>query len=449
MVEVGSFDVHDLLGWIEAGSVVPVVGRQLVQVGTKDAPLTLEEHLARRLAERLEIEVGPDADLNTVCMAWLEDRRASRSRIYALLDEIIDRERPRFPRPVALARLAAVTGFDLYLTTCFDPLLLDTINDVRYGGEARARNHASAIRSNGDDLPSREPDRDSVHVFHMLGRVCSVPDYAVTDADVLEFLHHMAYGQGARHLFDRLRRSSLLMLGCSLPNWLSRFFLRILRNQPLWQPRDPEEDYVVDDCARDDPSLVLFLTHYNVRIFEGGTATDFVDRLYDAWIARHPPADGSASAGKPGTVEPGPIFISYASEDRDEATRLAKELSARKLPVWFDRRDLEFGREWEQMIEAGMNRASLCIPLISRHTDVAEPRYFNYEWYLARKRQKMMSTKWRFLAPAILDDTPQNEGHIPSDFRTHHIPELRDPEERDRFIDQIEDELHRRGRALA
>jgi hypothetical protein len=71
-------------------------------------------------------------------------------------------------------------------------------------------------------------------VYHLFGKLSSQPDYVITDEDLLEFLYHMqSKTVAAEHLFDALRDNHLLFIGCSFPDWLSRFLLRIAKSRQL------------------------------------------------------------------------------------------------------------------------------------------------------------------------------------------------------------------------
>ena len=65
------------------------------------------------------------------------------------------------------------------------------------------------------------------------------------------------------------------------------------------------------------------------------------------------------------------VFISYASEDRDGASKLAHALEARGWSVWWDR-DIATGQAYDQVIERELARAGCVVVLWSAHSITSE-----------------------------------------------------------------------------
>jgi len=87
------------------------------------------------------------------------------------------------------------------------------------------------------------------------------------------------------------------------------------------------------------------------------------------WLAFTSPEDVSSQA-----EEPKHLFISYASEDERLATWLARKLSARGHPVWFDRLKLLGGEPWPQTIDDAIKSNTFrMLALMSRHS-VKKPK---------------------------------------------------------------------------
>jgi len=61
------------------------------------------------------------------------------------------------------------------------------------------------------------------------------------------------------------------------------------------------------------------------------------------------------------------VFISYASEDRERAARLAAALEARGWSIWWDRKIIT-GQAYDQTIEHALASASCVVVLWSRHS---------------------------------------------------------------------------------
>jgi hypothetical protein len=49
-------------------------------------------------------------------------------------------------------------------------------------------------------------------------------------------------------------------------------------------------------------------------------------------------------------------FLSHNSEDKPTARELKRVLNARKLTVWFDEDQLPPGKQWQPLLEQGLER---------------------------------------------------------------------------------------------
>src|ERR1700689_4031564 len=124
----------DLLSFIEERRVIPILGPELLQVTTDRGPRLLYDWLAEKLAARLNVDVSllpqPYTLNDVVC--WFLGARGRREEAYVRLRSIL--KDAAFEPPLALKRLAAITDFDLYVSTTFDPLLEAALNTVRFAG---------------------------------------------------------------------------------------------------------------------------------------------------------------------------------------------------------------------------------------------------------------------------------------------------------------------------
>jgi hypothetical protein len=262
-------------------------------------------------------------------------------------------------------------------------------------------------------------------VYHLLGRVSAISDYVVTEEDTLEFVHSLqSENRRPTLLLDELRSHSLLLIGSGYSDWLMRFFLRIGNRERLLLARS-KSDILVDARARDDAALAGFLRYFGgqTRMFMGDTA-GFIDELAERWAEACPtPSSEPASVPAPAAASRGehPIFISYASEDRDAAFQLHDALRAANLPVWLDQGGgLQGGVDYEQEIEARIRGASLFTPLLSRNVLKPERRFFRLEWNEALDESRRVAANQAFIVPICLDDVPPDAEQIPPRLRQLH-----------------------------
>jgi hypothetical protein len=417
-----------LLQFIEEGRVVPILGPDLLVSNAGGRPVLLYSLLAERLAEYLEVpgdDLPETRALHEVACRFLS-RNGQIEDIYSGLKRVFP-SAESFPIPPPLLQLAEIRPLKLFVTTTLDPLLQQALDQVRFGGEPRTRVFAFSPNA-VQDLDEAVTDMDRPAVFHLFGRLSAVPEYAVTEEDTLEIVHALqSESRRPNRLFDELDRRQLLLLGGGFPDWLARFFLRTSRRERLWLVRG-RTDVVADARMRDDLSLVAFLKHFSsrTRISSQG-AVEFVDELHRRWTERHPPqavSEEPIRARSPQEMEPGAVFLSYASEDRPLVEALKEELEQAGVDVWFDRDALEGGDEYERKIRRNIESCSLFVPILSRHSLTSRRRFFRLEWDWAERVAVQAPPNQRFIVPLAVGDVAPDDPALPERFRRLHWERL-------------------------
>jgi len=404
---------EDLLLAIEEGQVVPMVGRDLLLVKTETGLRPFHNLIAERLAAELNIptaQLPPGFDANDVICSYENfhgDPMAINPRVVRITRGL------KVPVPEPLRQLVEIPNLRLFISTSFDTLLEEAITAVRGRPPAVV---AFPPASNLTDFDDVLLERQGSLVFQILGRVSASAPFAVTEGQMLEQMHDfMAGPRRPEKLIARLRESHLLILGVSFPDWLARFLLRLARAKPLWDSRPMME--VIADGATAQREFALFLHHFSPqqsRLFTAGSPVDFVQELHRRWFERHPAEQAGSIAApadehKPEQMTPGSVFISYASEDRSAAFRLADVLSGAGLEVWVDRR-LNPGDDFRYIIERHVRECSAFIPVLSQHTQTDDARWFRKEWEQAREIAGFyFGTDRAFLFPVVVDDTPNGD----------------------------------------
>jgi TIR domain/SIR2-like domain len=420
----------DLLSFIEEKRVIPIVGPELLQVATERGPRLLYDWLAERLAARLGVEVAalpqPYTLNDVVC--WFLAARGRREEAYVRLRAIL--KDATLEPPQALRRLAAITDFDLFVSTTFDPLLETAINLERFGGSA-STDVLSYAPNRIADLPSERDRLQRPVVYHLFGRLSASPTYVISDEDLLEFIcalqsEHLA----PEKLFHELEHNHLLFIGSNFTNWLARLFLRMAKRQRLSDPRDVGE-VLADSHSGDDDRLVAFLQQVSVRtrIYVG--AERFVDELYERWQARHKRGAEPAPASAPARFLPparempdNAVFISYAREDLPAVLQIKAGLEAAGVTTWFDMDRLEAGDDYDRKIQRNVARCSYFIPVVSATTQRRLEGYFRREWSYAIDRVRNMADGALFILPVIIDGTAAHDALVPDRFKALHFSEL-------------------------
>jgi hypothetical protein len=435
----------DLLAYVEDGRVVPVVGPELhtIVIGGREIPLY--RALAEQLLKKYGLEacdadgaippsddkapLRKDLELNDA-VSGISQRGRRVADLYRPINDELRKllaAQPEIPQP--LCDLARITDFRLFVSTTFDDTLARAIDSARAGNGPPTDQIAYAPNLPGDrtsDLPDEWTDNYRA-VFHLFGRASPSPFFAIDDEDVLEFIYSLQAEKGVRpeRLLAELRRCHLLLIGCNFADWLSRFFIR-LANQVRLSGDRPKKEFLVGDGMAHDQSLTLFLERFshNTRVYPGD-AQSFVSELLRRWIERHPQGAAPIPTTQAQTPAPasqiGGVFISYSHEDIDAALLLSAELEKIGAGViWFDKRRLKPGDEWDAKIKAAVKSCDLFLPLLSSNTEAREEGYFHAEWNIADERRELIFGR-TFIIPVVVDSSfnpdPEHYKLIPDGFR--------------------------------
>jgi hypothetical protein len=412
---------EDLLDSIEAGQVIPVVGRAAVTFGEDDKPLYpwLAKKLRASLFPNAKTKIE-DLSLNDVVCHWLLDK-GLRNTVYTRLNRIL-KEENLVPGPT-LRNLASVTAFNLYLTTCFSPLLQSALDSVRFKGQPLTESFSFGDQQ---DLPYRRKELGGATVYQVLGKASATPNFAVWEEDMLDFmcdLHRLLNISNMGNLACDLKEHSLLVVGLNFSDWLVRFFMRIARQERLSTSKTI--DYLADHASDNKipKNTVLFFggAIKNVQVVPC-VPSAFAAELARRWQQRHPASGdkpGQRFSAPPAAVMPdGAIFISYARENEEAVRRLKSDLEQVGCLVWYDRERLKPGAHWHNVLEDEVKeRCSLFLSVVSRHTESEAESYYHVERNWAAYRAEFFSSGEEFYIPVVIDDSPLPFQREPRQFR--------------------------------
>lgn len=455
----------DLLAFIEAGSVIPIVGAELLTIRDNGADLPLYRVVAQRLLGKYGIaDIGalpagtirPHHELGDAVSLLAGSGRRVRDLyrpVHDLLSTLAHAQRAPLP---SLALLAEIAHFSVFATTTPDPFLAQALNAVRFKGGGRAEEIEYAPKLPTErrrDIPEVPPPGYSA-VFYMFGRMDVSPFYAIHDEDALEFPYTLQQGNGPERLFGHMRSRNLLFIGCHFGEWLSRFFIRMATSERLFSDQRSKKEFLVGGHDTSNDNLTIFLERFSrdSRCHPADAAT-FVAELHRRWRERNP----AAPAGTPGvgttmdiggTTLSGSIFVSYARQDAAAAKALVAELTEVGGDVaWFDKEALTPGDEWNRQIRGAIQRCALFLPVLSANTEGRPEGYFREEWKTAAERARRIQGR-KFIIPIVVD--PEYGGEVtryqlvPDVFRDLHFAHAPSG----RMTDALRGELTEQLRAL-
>jgi hypothetical protein len=419
---------EDLLSFIEERQVIPIIGPELLEVDTDTGPRLLYDWLAEKLAAKLNVDTAglPKAYTLNDVVCWYLSTRGRREEAYVRLRSIL--REANFATPRALRKLAAITDFNLFVSTTFDTLLEQAINEARFGGAPTVEGIVYSP-NRVTDLPSERNALQRPVVYQLFGRVAASPSYVISDEDMLEFICALQSDHLApEKLFHELEHNHLLFIGGNFSNWLARLFLRMAKRQRLSDPRDVGE-VLADGHSGQDVRLMNFLQQVSVRTRVYSGAVKFVDELHQRWSARQGQASATVYAPQrflpPAREMPdNAIFISYAREDLPAVQRIKAELEAVGVTTWFDIDRLEAGDDYDRKIFNNIARCSYFIPVISATTERRHEAYFRREWSYALDRARNMADGALFILPVLIDNTDPVTALVPDRFKALHVTRL-------------------------
>ena len=143
------------------------------------------------------------------------------------------------------------------------------------------------------------------------------------------------------------------------------------------------------------------------------------------------------------------MFVSYASQDQEAAQRICEALRAAGIEVWFDQSELRGGDAWDQAIRRQIKTCALFIPVISRNTHARAEGYFRLEWKLAVDRSHLIVANKAFLLPVVIDDTGDDDEHVPEKFREVQWTRLLAGETSPTFVGRVQRLLSGDGTTIA
>ncbi len=406
-------DWKRLLRQIRGGYVVPVLGSELL--AGPDGMSTLLRVVSERLLTLHEIPLSqwppmaPFHELNAAVSLILAQGRVKAQALYVDVADLFG-EAAQEPGvvPTALAQLAEITDFRLFVTMTCDTLLAGCLRQRRVVREVI---HAPKLPSDEwQDLPLDWISRpgDEAHVLYMFGKARAAPVFAIHDEDVLEYAHNiMARGSNVPiNFLKALQDRSLLLLGCGLPDWLGRFFLRLTNKDRLSEKT--RHEWLIE-APRQDGELAAFLKSFSgdTECLQLISPVNFVAELHQRWSSEQSkPAEVQPLTSAPQAVPHGAVFfISYSrNPDAPRAMGLyqaLRNLGAADSEIWFDRNTIEPGQEFGREILDGIRSCQYFLPLLSDGAARRPEAFVFDEWKTADERLRRMNRT--FVVPLIVD----------------------------------------------
>jgi hypothetical protein len=278
----------NLLRGVEDGTLIPILGSELLVVKGNDGKQeNLYDIWGRRMIEQMNIPIvlhpGTPAlyQVSNYLLTHPVAGAETTDGIASVIDSIIDSDAWAIPRP--LLQLASLKSLPLLVSTTIDHLLVQALRQVTPDSPDAVAELPFVPRANKDklDFPKKITPRSKKRLAYCLFGNTNSSRFAATEDDLIEFswsLLDNAYAPA--NFYDYLTGKIVLLLGCSFPDWLGRFFVHAIHAK-----RNIKFYYI---SQRNEPGLTEFLRRRQANALTPYDPVAFVDELHKRWFAAHP-----------------------------------------------------------------------------------------------------------------------------------------------------------------
>ena len=386
------YDWDELLDFISERNLTPVIGKEMYKFKENDNLVPIDNYLSKKLLESYKITDQPELTLTDAVNDLENEKKIKSVDIIRRLKTIVKEISFDFP---LLSEFLKITDLKYYINTAvYNNVLEKKITEVQ-------RNNASSINFSINEPFSDSADLEKLtdpFVFNVFGSLLNTVDPALSEEDLLEYAGSFKEKtSGANNILNALRNKNLLFLGCSYPEWLVRFALRLISNEPMHEWGNKRTIIVVNDKTEFRQKQNNILKNYEAVTYEGDTQ-QFVTELVKQWKQKNPNSQKNKS-----------IFLSYTRDDMQAVENMKKGIEELgNITCWYDNRELKPGDDWQEKIVVNIRNADIFIPLISANSLEHEDGYVQKEWmqgvnqWILRKHDKVDG---KYLIPVVIDDS--------------------------------------------
>ena len=422
-------DWDELMDFITDKRLTPIIGKEMYKFKQDDNLIPIDEYLSKQLLQVNKVTDQPPLTL-TEAVNYLENEKKVKTLdIIRKLKFIVKEINFDFP---VLTGLLSIEGLNYYINTAvYDNVLENQISHVKNHSPASINFSINELFSDCGDLEKlNEP-----FVFNVFGSLLNTVDPALSEEDMLEYTGFFKEKMNiAPNIINALKNKNLLFLGCTFPEWMIRFILRLLSNEPMHDWGTKRTIIIVNDQSDFRNRQYNFLKNYDVVTYEGNT-NDFVQELSNKWKQKNPQQ-----------VKTKMVFLSYTLNDKEAVETLKKAIeNIRNVTCWYDNREIIAGDDFKTEIAKNIKSADLFIPLISANSLMHKDGYVQIEWFTAdnvNTFRKIDGNKNKYLMPIVIDDTNPYDNNVPKYFSELSIGKVPHGNPDQEFLNQVKETLN-------
>ena len=293
-----------------------------------------------------------------------------------------------------LVKLLRTKLFRVVLTTTYDPYALKLMECAWGKGKVRVMNVNSIGRDDNFDFDRYVLD-DTLNplpptLYYIFGKAFPADGdnrFVATDNDAIETVSKWMSKDAPQKFLSYIRSKRILALGCKFDDWFFRFFWYSLHGT-VKGFRKGEVAISLNSNSETDCKLKRYFEFE--RIYFQPDARLFIKQMLGR-INEYNIVNELLSRRKNNGV-----FLSYAHEDFEIASRIFFYLQEQGFDVWFDERNLKCGDNYDNDIADAIYKSKVFIPLLSaqcqRDIENESVRYYkDVEWSVAQAAHNLNS----------------------------------------------------------
>jgi TIR domain/SIR2-like domain len=422
-------DWDELLDFISDRQLTPILGKEIYKFRQDDLLIPVDEYLSKQILALNNVTDQSSLTLTQAVNYLVNEKKVKTMDIIRKLKLMIKEINFEFP---LLTQFLNIKELNYYINTAvYNNVLENNLTAIRKQTPDSINFSINEPFSDCDDLDKlRAP-----FVFNVFGSLLNTVDPALSEEDMLEYTGHFKERiKNATNIINALKNKNLLFIGCSFPDWMVRFVLRLLSNEPMHDWGSKRTIIVVNDMSEIRKTQYEFLKNYDVVTYPGNT-DDFVQELSNRWKQKNP-----------STVKNKMIFLSYTVKDKEAVENLKKAIEGiNNVTCWYDNRDIVPGDDFKTEIAKNIKSADLFIPLISANSLMHKDGYVQLEWFTAdnvNTFRKIDGNTGKYLMPVVIDDTNPYDNNVPKYFSELSIGKVPAGNPGQEFINQVRETLH-------
>jgi hypothetical protein len=422
-------DWDELLDFITDRQLTPILGKEMYKFRQDDLLMPVDEYLSRQILGLNNATDQPELTLTQAVNYLVNEKKVKTMDIIRKLKLMIKEINFEFP---LLSRFLSITDINYYINTAvYNNVLENNLTTIRKQTATSINFSINEPFSDCDDLDKLQVP----FVFNVFGSLLNTVDPALSEEDMLEYTGYFKEKiKNATNIINALKNKNLLFLGCDFPDWMVRFILRLLSNEPMHDWGSKRTIVVVNDMSDARKKQYEFLKNYDVVTYDGNTK-DFVEELSSRWKQKNP-----------SSVKNKMIFLSYTVKDKDAVENLKKAIEGiNNVTCWYDNREIVPGDDFKTEIAKNIKSADLFIPLISANSLMHKDGYVQLEWFTAdnvNTFRKIDGNTGKYLMPVVIDDTNPYDNNVPKYFSELSIGKVPAGNPGEEFINHVKETLN-------